>query len=53
MVETKNQIENSFIYDEFDKEFSWLEKELEEKLWELYDRTKKQNYRNSNFAKSF
>ncbi len=52
MVETKNQIENSFIYEEFDKEFSWLEKELEEKLWELYDRIKKQNYRNSNFAKS-
>ncbi len=52
MVETKNQIENSFIYEEFDKEFSWLEKELEEKLWELYDRAKKQNYRNSIFAKS-
>ncbi len=41
MLETKNQTENSFIYEEFDKEFSWIEKELEEKLWELYDRAKK------------
>ncbi len=40
MLETKNQIENSFIYEEFDKEFSWIEKELEEKLWELYDSAK-------------
>ncbi len=38
MLETKNQTENSFIYEEFDREFSWIEKELEEKLWELYDR---------------
>jgi len=40
MLEAKNQIENSLIYEEFDKEFSWIEKELEEKLWELYDRAK-------------
>ena len=51
MFETKNQTENSFIYEEFDKEFSLIEKEFEEKLWELYDRIKKQNYNNSNFAK--
>jgi len=37
MVETKNETKNSFTYEEF----SWLEKELEEKLWELYDRIKK------------
>jgi len=30
-----------FDYDELDEEFSWIEKELEEKLWELYDRAKK------------
>ena len=41
MLETKNQTENSFTYEEFDKEFLWIEKELEEKLWELYDRIKK------------
>ncbi len=52
MLETKNQTENSFIYVEFDKELSWIEKEFEERLWELYDRRKKQNYHNSNFAKS-
>jgi hypothetical protein len=40
MLETKNQTENSFIGEEYDKEFSWIEKELEEKLWELYDRIK-------------
>jgi len=44
MLETKYQTENLFIYEEFDKEF-------EEKLWELYDRIKKSNYHNSNFAK--
>ncbi len=53
MLETKNQIENSFIYEEFDKEFdkefSWIEKELEEKLWELYDRIKKYNYHKFQF----
>ncbi len=55
MLETKNQIENSFIYEEFDKEFSWIEKELEEKLWELYDRAKneKNNWIIFYFAKSF
>ena len=41
MLETKNQTENSLIYEEFDIEFSWIEKELEEKLLELYDRIKK------------
>jgi hypothetical protein len=40
MLETKNQTKNSFICEEYDKEFSWIEKELEEKLWELYDRIK-------------
>ncbi len=35
MLETKNETKNSFTYEEF----SWLEKELEEKLWELYDRS--------------
>ena len=49
MLETKNQTENSFIYEEFDKEFSWIEKELEEKLWELYDRIKKYNYHKFQF----
>jgi len=49
MFETKNQTENSFIYEEFDKEFSWIEKELEEKLWELYDRIKKYNYHKFQF----
>jgi len=44
MLEAKNQIENSLIYEEFDKEFSWIEKELEEKLWELYDRAKNEKY---------
>ena len=44
MLEKKYQTENSFINEEFDKEF-------EEKLWELYDRIKKSNYHNSNFAK--
>ncbi len=41
MLDTKNQTEDSFFYEEFDKEFSWIDKELEEKLWELYDRIKK------------
>jgi len=49
MLETKNQTENSFVYEEFDKEFSWIEKELEEKLWELYDRIKKYNYHKFQF----
>ncbi len=49
MFETKNQTENSFIYEEFDKEFSWIEIELEEKLWELYDRIKKYNYHKFQF----
>ncbi len=44
MLDTKNQTE------EFEND-SWIEKELEEKLWELYDRIKKYNYHNSNFAK--
>ncbi len=41
-----------FDYDELDEEFSEIEKELEDKLWELFDRSKKQNYNHSNFAKS-
>ena len=40
MMEPKNQTENSFIYEDSDIEFSWVEKELEEKLWKLYDRIK-------------
>jgi len=32
MLETKNQTGNALIYEEFDIEFSWIEKELEEKL---------------------
>ena len=40
-LETKNQAENTLFYEEFDKEISWIENELEEKLWELYDRIKK------------
>ena len=51
MLEKKYQTENSFIYEELDKEFLWIEKVFEEKLWELYDRIKKSNYHNSNFAK--
>ena len=38
MLETKNQTKNSFIYEKIDKEFSWIEEELEKKLWELHDR---------------
>jgi hypothetical protein len=42
MLETKNPTENSCIhYEESDEELSWIEKELEEKLWELHDRAKK------------
>ena len=40
MMEPKNQTENSFIYEDSENEFSWVEKELEEKLWKLYDRIK-------------
>ena len=39
MMDTKYQTENSFFYEEFEND-SWIEKELEEKLWELYDRRK-------------
>jgi len=39
MMDTKYQIENSFFYEEFEND-SWIENELEEKLWELYDRRK-------------
>jgi len=42
MLETKNPTGNPCIhYEENDEEFSWIEKELEEKLWELHDRAKK------------
>ena len=41
-----------FDYDELDEEYSEIDKELEEKLWEIYDRIKKQNQNHSNFAKS-
>jgi len=40
MMDTKYQTENSLLYEEFEND-SWIENELEEKLWELYDRTKK------------
>ena len=39
-METKYHIDNSFFYEELVSD-SWIEKELEEKLWELYDRTRK------------
>jgi hypothetical protein len=38
MLETKIQTENSCICEDNGEEFSWIEKELEEKLWELHDR---------------
>jgi len=37
MLETKIQTENSCICEDSDEEFSGIEKELEEKLWELHD----------------
>jgi len=40
MMETKYHIDNSFFYEEFDRDL-WIEKELEEKLWELYDKIRK------------
>jgi len=40
MMDTKYQTENSLFYEEFEND-SLIEKELEEKLWELYDRIKK------------
>ncbi len=42
-----------FDSDAIDKEFSEIEKELEDKLWELFYKMKKQNYRHSIFSKSF
>jgi len=39
MMDTKYQTENSFFYEESEND-SWIEKELEEKLWELYNRIK-------------
>ena len=41
MMDTKYQTENSFFYEEFEND-SWIENELEEKLWVLYDRRKNQ-----------
>ena len=41
MMDTKYQTENSFFYEEFEND-SLVENELEEKLWELYDRRKNQ-----------
>jgi hypothetical protein len=41
-METKYHFDNSFFFDELDSN-SWIEKELEEKLWELYDKITKWN----------
>jgi len=40
MRKTKILNGNTCICEENDEEFSWIEKELEKKLWELYDKTK-------------
>ena len=40
MLDTKYHAENSFLYEESDKN-SWIENELEEKLWEIFNRIKK------------
>ena len=40
MMDTKYHFD-SFFYEDLDKD-SWIEKELEEKLWELFDRIRKQ-----------
>jgi len=38
MQDTKNPTGNSCIhYEENDEEYSWIERELEEKLWDLFD----------------
>jgi hypothetical protein len=42
-----------FDNDALDREISEIEKELEDKLWELFYKMKKQNYRHSTFSKSF
>ena len=42
-----------FDNDAIDREILEIEKELEDKLWELFYKMKKQNYYNSNFSKSF
>ena len=38
MQEQKNDTEDSFVYEELDEEFSEIEEELENKLWELHDK---------------
>ncbi len=38
MEEKTVQIVNSSVYNTLDKEFSEIEEELENKLWELHDR---------------
>jgi len=38
MLKTKNMTENSCTYLELDEAFSEIEEELENKLWELYDK---------------
>ncbi len=38
MIGTINQTEDSCICEEIDGEFSKIEEELENKLWELHDR---------------
>ncbi len=42
-----------FDNDALDREFSEIEKELEDKLWELFYKMKKQNQYHSKFSKSF
>jgi len=57
MLGTINQTENSCTCEEIDGEFSKIEEELENKLWELHDRIVNQTYswkkiHYFNFAKS-
>ena len=42
MQKTKNLAENSCISIELDKAFSEIEEELENKLWEIYDKMQSQ-----------
>ena len=38
MLKTKNQAEKTCLYEKLDGEFSEIEEELENKLWELHDK---------------
>ncbi|MFB5631360.1 MAG: hypothetical protein ACE5RN_07205 [Nitrosopumilaceae archaeon] len=48
MQQTKNLTENSCSSLELDEAFSEIEEELENKLWELYDKV--QNQKNTKFT---